>query len=90
MKYCRYCGYEFSEGTAKTLTVNEYYSDRFYEKYDSINRSYENMYKEYSYGLLQKRLNTGTKVSTETILILIAGIDCVLLLLILAILIIVF
>lgn len=39
MNYCSYCGYEFSTGSAKTLTVEEsyydslYYDDYYYDNY---------------------------------------------------------
>lgn len=33
MYYCSYCGYEFSTGSAKTLTVEEAYDDSYYYDY---------------------------------------------------------
>lgn len=37
MTYCGYCGYEFSSGAAKTLTVEESCDDRFYRQSDYCN-----------------------------------------------------
>lgn len=49
INYCSYCGYELSSGTAKTLTVEEYYRDYFdyLDEYSGNNQS--NVYYEECY-----------------------------------------
>lgn len=94
MVYCNYCGYEFSEGTAKTLTIEEIYTDRFYNEYDyygyygySQDLAYENLYGCYSYNMSQQQINKTNIITTEMVLTLIFGVSSVFLLIILAILI---
>lgn len=93
MNFCSYCGYEFSEGTAKTLTIEEAYADRFYRESDyyayidySNELTYEQLYGEYSYSWSPQRIKKTNEITTEMVLVLIAGVSSVFLLIILAIL----
>lgn len=47
--YCMYCGYELSSGTAKTLTVEEYYGDYFNYKDEYSKNSQSCVYCEERY-----------------------------------------
>lgn len=95
MDFCSYCGYVFSDGTAKTLTVEENYVDILcrnsdYKKYNGYSKelTYERIYYNgYNYRWLPQNTNEVKGITMETVLTLAAGVSIVLLLIVLAVLI---